>query len=135
MLISRIQVFSSLTSSLSKKPVPEPKSLSSCLGLLHNAEDPLPPSPRTVPKPAHPKELVHLNPAPVPYKPLLMPRLQKPQRMDELHRESPPPGNDKAVVRPRRNSASSVKYLAKSFEEMEKSANADRAEEEKRGPG
>ncbi|KAG6899012.1 hypothetical protein C0993_001771, partial [Termitomyces sp. T159_Od127] len=79
---------------LSKKPVLKPKSLSARPGLplpppsvLEKCRGPVTtPARAPVPKPAHPKELVHLNPAPVPPKPSLIPRPQKPQRMVELHR-------------------------------------------------
>ncbi|KAG6879848.1 hypothetical protein C0992_010806, partial [Termitomyces sp. T32_za158] len=127
---------------LSKKPATNPKPSSSRPGLplpptsvLEKCRGPITtPARAPVPKPTHPKELVHLNPAPVPPKPSLIPRPQKPQRLVELHRVSPPPPEkDAAVIRPRRSSASSVKDLVRGFEEMEKNAVAERAEEQKRG--
>ncbi|KAG6888946.1 hypothetical protein C0995_004801 [Termitomyces sp. Mi166 len=126
---------------LSKTPAPKSKPSSTRPGL------PLPPvsvlekgltrGPITtparapMPKPTHPKELVHLVPAPLPPKPSMIPRpQQKPQRLVELHRVSPPPEKEKGkeVVRPRRSSGGSVKDLVRGFEEMEK-----KAEEQKRG--
>ncbi|KDR68464.1 hypothetical protein GALMADRAFT_283159 [Galerina marginata CBS 339.88] len=75
-----------------------------------------------LPKPKHPKDLVHLNPAPAP-PPSALPQPSKPRRLVELHHLPPPP--EKPVVslsipRPRRSSGSSVKDLVKGFEEMQK---------------
>jgi hypothetical protein len=75
---------------------------------------------RRAPRPAHPKELVHLQPAPPP-KPTMIPRVsKKPQRLVELHPLPPPPPVVKPVEipRPRRSSGASVKDLVKNFEQQ-----------------
>lgn len=141
-LKSRVKGFLfSYLPTLSKKPAPKPNSMSSRPGLplppasvLEKCRGPIiTPAREPMPKPTHPKELVHLNPAPVPSKLSLIPRPQRPQRLVELHRVSPPPEKDKAVIRPRRSSASSVKDLVRGFEDMERNAIANRVEERKRG--
>lgn len=75
------------------------------------------------PRAPHPKELVHLNPAPPPSQ---IPQLKKvPKRLVELIPIPPAVTTDKTalkiglVPRPRRSSGSSVKDLVKGFEEMD----------------
>ncbi|KAG5353073.1 hypothetical protein C0989_010696 [Termitomyces sp. Mn162] len=126
---------------LSKNPALKPKSSSRPglplppLSVLEKSRGPIiTPARAPMPKPTHPKELVHLNPAPVPPKPSMIPRAPKPQRLVELHRVSPPHEKEKEmVVRARRSSGGSVKDLVRGFEEMEKNASAKRVEEQKRG--
>jgi len=70
------------------------------------------------PRPTHPKDLVHLQPAPPPKKPSLIPRASKPKRLVELH--PPPPATPHFLApRPRKSSVSSVKDIVRSFEERE----------------
>ncbi|KAG5653559.1 hypothetical protein H0H81_012248 [Sphagnurus paluster] len=84
------------------------------------------------PKAPHPKELVHLHPAPPPKKPTMIPRVKKPQRLVELHHVSPVKPKEVEVPRPRRSSGGSVKDLVKNFEEIRKGA-AEAEKEKKRG--
>ncbi|KAH9049324.1 hypothetical protein EDB84DRAFT_1453445 [Lactarius hengduanensis] len=79
------------------------------------------PQPKTVPRPAHPKELVHLQHAPLPSR---IPTLsQVPKRLVELRPVSPPPAASSPIQIPdgRRSSSGSVKDLVNSFEEMDRS--------------
>ena len=73
------------------------------------------------PKPKHPKELVHLQPAPQQQqKTSLIPRATKPQRLVELHPlPSPISSQPTAISRGRRSSGGSVKDLVRTFEELE----------------
>ncbi|KAL0958365.1 hypothetical protein HGRIS_000506 [Hohenbuehelia grisea] len=96
---------------------------------------PLPPpdvlgKPRTVrtpirppaPKYPHPKDQVHLNPAPPLPKPSMVPKRVPPKRLVELHPVTPPPEAPLVIVpRPRRSSGGSVKDLILNFEEMDRS--------------
>ena len=81
-----------------------------------------------LPKPKHPKEMVHLHPAPE-KKTTMIPRAKKPQRLVELQ-HVPPPEEEKVVVvsRPRRSSGASVKDLVKNFEEKEMKEGEKRGE-------
>ena len=75
-----------------------------------------------LPKVRHPKEMVHLHPAPQPQpKSSLIPRAKKPQRLVDLHPLPPPPPPPEPVPRPRRSSGGSVKDLVRGFEELKKS--------------
>jgi len=79
------------------------------------------------PKPKHPKEIVHLHPAPE--KTTMIPRAKKPQRLVELQHVPLPEEKEVVVSRPRRSSGASVKDLVKNFEEKEREVK----EVEKRG--
>lgn len=71
------------------------------------------------PRPTHPKELVHLQPAPLP-KVSMIPRASKPRRLVELHPlPSPTPSRAIAIPRARRSSGGSVKDLVRTFEELD----------------
>lgn len=79
------------------------------------------PQPKPVPRPTHPKELVHLQHAPIPSR---IPTLsQVPKRLVELRAVSPPPAASGPMEIPdgRRSSSGSVKDLVYSFEELERS--------------
>ncbi|KII84684.1 hypothetical protein PLICRDRAFT_179487 [Plicaturopsis crispa FD-325 SS-3] len=79
------------------------------------------PARQPLPRPRHPKELVHLHHAPSPAPVSKIPRISKPpQRLVDLHPAPPPPPPEtrpKDIHRPRRSS--SVKDLVKTFEELE----------------
>ena len=84
------------------------------------------PQPKPVPRPTHPKELVHLQHAPLPTS--RIPTLsQAPKRLVELRPVSPPPTASAPIQIPdeRRSSSGSVKDLVNSFEEMERSREID----------
>ena len=70
------------------------------------------------PKPKHPKEIVHLHPAPE--KTTMIPRAKKPRRLVELQHVPLPEEKEVVAPRPRRSSGASVKDLVKSFEEKER---------------
>ena len=79
------------------------------------------PQPKPLPRPTHPKDLVHLQHAPVPSR---IPTLsQVPKRLVELRPVTPPPVASAPIEIPdeRRSSSGSVKELVHSFEEMERS--------------
>ncbi|KAG6862737.1 hypothetical protein C0991_010467, partial [Blastosporella zonata] len=100
---------------LPKKPVLPPPPPSKSRGPITTPVRPAPPQPQV------PKDLVHLHPAPVSI-PTKIPRAQKPKRLVELNRVSPPPEPEKKIVAPRgrRSSGGSVKDLVRGFEEMKK---------------
>ncbi|KDQ60307.1 hypothetical protein JAAARDRAFT_67866 [Jaapia argillacea MUCL 33604] len=93
-------------------PLPPPEILEKPRGPIAT------PVPKLPPKPTHPKELVHLQPAPLPPKPSLIPRASKPRRLVELRppppRSLPPPAP--IPLTNRRSSGGSVKDLVKNFE-------------------
>jgi len=99
-------------------PLPPPSVLEKSRGPISTPIRP------PVPRVPHPKELVHLNPAPPP--PSHIPRAKVvPKRLVELVPVLPPPQEPKEfktgiVPRPRRSSGSSVKDLVRGFEQMEK---------------
>ncbi|KAF8621247.1 hypothetical protein AX15_007956 [Amanita polypyramis BW_CC] len=80
-----------------------------------------------MPKPKHPKELVKLHPAPLPVsKSSLIPRF-KPRRLVELNPIPPPePRTSVPVIKPR-SSNGSVKELVKSFEDLRRVSDHERA--------
>jgi hypothetical protein len=92
-------------------PLPPPGILEKPRGPISTPVRPLPP------RPAHPKELVHLQPAPPP-KAAPVPTATKPRRLVELH-PTPQPSQMINVQRPRRSSSGSVKDLVRSFQELE----------------
>ncbi|TFK41544.1 hypothetical protein BDQ12DRAFT_678161 [Crucibulum laeve] len=92
-------------------PLPPPEVLGKARGPVATPIRPLPP------KQKHPKELVHLHPAPPPPKISMIPRATKPQRLVELH--PVPQAEPMTIPRPRRSSGGSVKDLVRSFEEMQ----------------
>lgn len=74
-----------------------------------------------LPKVRHPKEMVHLHPAPQPQpKSSLIPRARKPQRLVDLHPLPAPPPPPEPIPRPRRSSGGSVKDLVRGFEDLKK---------------
>ncbi|CAL1709290.1 unnamed protein product [Somion occarium] len=81
------------------------------------------PAPKAAHKPTHPKNLVHLHPAPPP-KPSMIPRPAKHvRRLVDLHHISPPEPKPKPkptdpVIRERRDSGASVRDLVKTFEDI-----------------
>ena len=80
------------------------------------------PQPKPAPRPTHPKELVHLQHAPLPSRIPALP--QAPKRLVELRPVSPPAVASEPIKIPeggRRNSGGSVKDLVHSFEEMDRS--------------
>src|SRR6266404_6030255 len=84
------------------------------------------PQPKPLPRPTHPKDLVHLHHALHP--PSRIPTLSRvPKRLVELRPVSPPsPSAPSAPIEiPRRSSSGSVKDLVNSFEEMERSREID----------
>lgn len=99
-------------------PLPPPSVLEKSRGPISTPIRP------PVPRVPHPKELVHLNPAPLP--PSHIPRAKAvPKRLVELVPVLPPPQEPKEfktilVPRPRRSSGNSVKDLVRGFEQMEK---------------
>jgi hypothetical protein len=96
-------------------PLPPPEVMEKTRGPV------LTPQPKPLPRPTHPKELVHLQHAPVPSR---IPTLsQVPKRLVELRPVSPPPAASAPIDIPdgRRSSSGSVKDLVNSFEEMERS--------------
>ncbi|KAI9444205.1 hypothetical protein H4582DRAFT_2190730 [Lactarius indigo] len=96
-------------------PLPPPEMVDKARGPV------ITPQPKPVPRPAHPKELVHLQHAPLPSR---IPTLsQAPKRLVELRPVSPPPATSAPIQIPdgRRSSSGSVKDLVHSFEEMERS--------------
>ncbi|KAH9174755.1 hypothetical protein EDB89DRAFT_1950224 [Lactarius sanguifluus] len=96
-------------------PLPPPEMMDKARGPV------ITPQPKTMPRPAHPKELVHLQHAPLPSR---IPTLsQVPKRLVELRPVSPPPAASLPIQIPdgRRSSSGSVKELVSSFEEMERS--------------
>lgn len=126
-------IYSYLKRSKQPEPASKPKLTSRQRGL------PLPPrsvleKPRgpvitpAKPPPAKgpaPKDLVNLNPAPLP-KPSKLPMQRKPKRLVDLH-PAPPPvekpkDSEKEVLLRRRSSTSSVKDLIGGFEAMQKKA-------------
>ena len=82
------------------------------------------PQPKPAPRLTHPKELVHLQHAPLPSRIPTLP--QVPKRLVELRAVSPPPqaasGPIKIPEGQRRSSGGSVKELVSSFEEMDRSS-------------
>lgn len=79
------------------------------------------PQPRPLPRPAHPKDIVHLQHAPPPTRIPTLPRV--PQRLVDLRPVSQPPVASAAIEIPegRRSSGGSVKDLVNSFEEIDRS--------------
>ncbi|KAI9510178.1 hypothetical protein F5148DRAFT_1181341 [Russula earlei] len=100
-------------------PLPPPELLEKPRGPV------ITPQPRPAPRPAHPKELVHLQQAPQPSRIPMIPRV--PKRMVDLRPVSPPPAASGAIKIPesRRTSGGSVKDLVSSFEDMERSREID----------
>lgn len=97
-------------------PLPPPEMIEKARGPV------ITPLPKPLQRPAHPKELVHLQHAPAPSR---IPTLsQAPKRLVELRPVSPPPTTASAPIPipdGRRSSNGSVKELVHSFEEMERS--------------
>lgn len=96
-------------------PLPPPE-------LLERPRGPvITPQPRLVPRPTHPKDLVHLQHAPAPSRIPIPPQI--PKRLVDLRPISPSPVASAAMTIPedRRSSGGSVKDLVSSFEEMERS--------------
>jgi hypothetical protein len=94
-------------------PVPPPEVLEKSRGPISTPIRP------PAPRPTHPKELVHLQPAPPPQRSLI-PRVLKPQRLVELHPLPPPVELPPVhVPRSRCSSGGSVKDLVRSFEELD----------------
>ncbi|GBE87682.1 hypothetical protein SCP_1103590 [Sparassis crispa] len=89
------------------------------------------PAPKPMSKPAHPKELVHLHPVPLPPKPSMIPRFtQRPQRLVQLRPPSPPtpqPVLSLSISSDRRSSAGSVKELVRTFECLKEQQSMERA--------
>lgn len=81
----------------------------------------LTPQPRPLPRPAHPKDIVHLQHAPPPTRIPTLPR--EPKRLVDLRPVTQPPVASAAIEIPegRRSSNGSVKDLVNSFEEMDRS--------------
>jgi hypothetical protein len=79
------------------------------------------PQPRPLPRPAHPKDVVHLQHAPPPTRIPTLPRV--PKRLVDLRPISQPPVASAPITIPegRRSSGGSVKELVSSFEEMDRS--------------
>lgn len=79
------------------------------------------PQPRPLPRPAHPKDIVHLQHAPPPTRIPTLPRV--PKRLVDLRPVSQPPVASAAIEIPegRRSSGGSVKDLVNSFEEIDRS--------------
>jgi hypothetical protein len=99
-------------------PLPPPELLEKPRGPV------ITPLPKPPPRVTHPKELVHLQHAPLPSRIPTLP--EAPKRMVELRPispNSPPPAASGAIKIPegRRSSGGSVKELVHSFEEMERS--------------
>jgi hypothetical protein len=99
-------------------PLPPPELLEKPRGPV------ITPLPKPLPRVTHPKELVHLQHAPLPCRIPTLP--QAPKRMVELRPvspNSPPSAASGAIMIPegRRSSGGSVKDLVHSFEEMERS--------------
>ncbi len=96
-------------------PLPPPELLEKPRGPI------ITPQPRPVPRSTHPKELVHLQHAPLPTRIPTLPRL--PKRLVDLRSISPPPVASAPIQIPegRRSSGGSVKELVSSFEEMDRS--------------
>ncbi|KAI0252922.1 hypothetical protein BJV78DRAFT_1197657 [Lactifluus subvellereus] len=100
-------------------PLPPPELLEKPRGPV------ITPQPKPAPRPTHPKELVHLQHAPLPSRIPTLP--QVPKRLVELRPVSPPPaagaasGPIKIPEGRRRSSGGSVKDLVHSFEEMDRS--------------
>ena len=96
-------------------PLPPPEMLEKPRGPV------ITPQSRPAPRPAHPKELVHLQHPPTRTRIPTLPRL--PKRLVDLRPVSPPPVASAAVDIPegRRSSGGSVKDLVSSFEEMDRS--------------
>ena len=95
-------------------PLPPPEVLEKTRGPV------ITPQPKPLTRPAHPKDLVHLQHAPV--VPSRIPTLsQVPKRLVELRPVSPLPAASVPIPIPdgRRSSGGSVKDLVHSFEEME----------------
>ena len=96
-------------------PLPPPEWMEKARGPV------ITPQPKPVPRPTHPKELVHLQHAPLPSR---IPTLsQMPKRLVELRPVSPPSAVSALIDIPegRRSSSGSVKDLVHSFEELERS--------------
>lgn len=96
-------------------PLPPPE-------MFERERDPIvTPAGKPAPRSAHPKDIVQLQPAPLP-KPSMIPRAAKPQRMVDLRHaplpESPPL---RKVPDGRRGSGGSVKDLVKNFERLDES--------------
>ena len=96
-------------------PLPPPEFMEKARGPV------ITPQPKSMPRPTHPKELVHLQHAPLPSR---IPTLsQAPKRLVELRPVSLSPAVSAPIDIPdeRRSSSGSVKDLVHSFEEMERS--------------
>lgn len=97
-------------------PLPPPE-------LFEKERDPIvTPAGKPAPRAAHPKDIVQLQPAPLP-KSSMIPRAVKPQRMVDL-RPAPLPESPPLVRKVpdgRRNSGGSVKDLVKTFERLDES--------------
>ncbi|KAF8226459.1 hypothetical protein L208DRAFT_1380191 [Tricholoma matsutake] len=103
-------------------PLPPPEVLEKPRGPISTPVRP------PLPKPKPAKELVHLNPAPQPPKASMIPRARKPQRLVDLQPLPPhSPPKPVAIPRPRRSSGGSVKDLVRSFEDLEKQREVEKA--------
>ena len=96
-------------------PLPPPEVLERPRGPI------ITPQPKPPPRLTHPKELVHLQHAPLPTRIPTLPRM--PKRLVDLRPVSPPPVASAAIEIPdgRRSSGGSVKDLVNSFEEKDRS--------------
>jgi len=100
-------------------PLPPPEVLEKPRGPI------ITPRPKPPPRLTHPKELVHLQHAPLPTRIPTLP--QFPKRLVDLRPVSPPPVASAAIKIPegRRSSGKSVKDLVNSFEENNRSKEID----------